>query len=89
MKKNLIILSLLLVAGFLGWRAFCPAPKEIEPKVPSVVATQAVTPIHQGPTPKSVVPTAKAPIAPKSELDQKLEKGGFGSFAKAHRISVK
>ena len=81
--KNLIIVVLLLVVGFLGWQVFRLSMRGPESKV-LVVAPVAIQRLALEPD----VTTTKAPIAPKSEVDRKLEKLGFGTSAEVHKITV-
>lgn len=89
MKQNNVFLAVivtLLVAIIvvLAWHDLYHGQTEVK-----VLTTEkSIVSQNLNPNKAASVVKAKAPVAPKSEVDQKLEKLGFGSSAEVHKITV-
>lgn len=87
MKKNLVILALLCVGGVLALALWFK--EDLKKDSLTIVTKPAVSQTDKVKTSTKVESkTTKAPVVPRSKVDEKLEKLGFGQSIDVHKIIV-
>jgi len=86
-KKNLFIVALMCVVVVLV--AMMWFKEDLKKDSVEATLSTPISHINEVSAKVESQKTTKAPIVPKSKVDEKLEKLGFGNSADVHKITVK